>query len=102
MPRLVLHTATGPSELKTPKGDSIWICRCGLTTNADGTCNSNHKKLRVAEEEKGKVYRYDEDGERSECKAVSMSDGKSGCKSNDDCKNCGDEKSQGCCGGGCC
>lgn len=51
MPRLVIHTATGPSEVKTKSGDSVWICRCGLTDNEDGTCSSNHKKFKVADED---------------------------------------------------
>lgn len=65
MTRVVKHTADTPSEVKTPSGDSVWICRCGLTTNEDGTCSGMHKKYMVADEEKDKLYCY-KDGKRKE------------------------------------
>ena len=98
MSRIVVHAATGPAEVKTKKGDSVWICRCGLTDNEDGTCSSNHKKFKVADEDPNQLYQYDKDGKRHQL-------AKDGC--GEDC--CMDEdddakKESGCCGGcgGCC
>ena len=102
MSRLVKHTAVGPAEVKTKNGDSVWVCRCGLTSHEDGTCSSNHKKFKVTEEEKGKLYQYDADGNRSEVTGV--------CVPGEDCECHGEKKShkheceecEHCCGGGCC
>lgn len=114
MPRLVIHTATAPAEVKTKSGDSVWICRCGLTDNEDGTCNSNHKKLKVAEEDPKKIYEYDEDGKRHQlaeecCGEDCCKDGdekccSDGCCEDDDEEKKDDKKESGCCGacGGCC
>lgn len=116
MPRLVTHTATGPTEVKTKSGDSVWICRCGLTDNEDGTCNGNHRKLEVAEEDVETLYVYDENGERSEveeddcCCTDSDEDDED---EDDDAEDEDDDeddldqakpKKKGCCGGcgGCC
>lgn len=65
MTRLVKHQATGPSEVKTDSGDSVWICRCGLTVNEDGTCSGKHAHTKG--EETGKLYCYDQDFNRTEC-----------------------------------
>lgn len=73
MSRLVKHTATGPAKVTTKSGDSVYICRCGLTTNEDGTCSGKHSHTEG--EEEGKTYCYSEDFERKEC----------GCKSGDCC-----------------
>lgn len=75
MARLVKHTATGPAEVKTKSGDSVWVCRCGLTSHEDGTCSSNHKKCKVAEEEQGKLYQYDAEGNRQEVVGVCLPNG---------------------------
>jgi CDGSH-type Zn-finger protein len=87
MPRIVIKTATGPVEVKTKSGDSVWICACGLTDNEDGTCSGNHRKLKVATEDPNKLYQY-EDGKRLEVAELA------------DDEEVGEK--QGCCGGGCC
>jgi len=62
MPRLVKHTAHGPSVVKTPKGDEVHVCRCGLTKNPQGLCDGSHTK--TLDEKEGEVCCYDESGER--------------------------------------
>lgn len=89
MPRIVIKTATGPIEVKTKSGDSVWICGCGLTDNEDGTCNGNHRKYKVTEEDADKLYQYDE-GKRREVAELADDD--------DEAAHAG----RGCCGGGCC
>lgn len=69
MPRLVKHTAHGPAVVKTPKGDEIYICRCGLSKNPQGLCDGSHKK--TLDEKDDQVYCYDEKGERKEMQAKS-------------------------------
>lgn len=116
MPRLVIHTATGPTEVKTKDG-SVWICRCGLTENEDGTCSGNHKKLKVADEDPNEIYEYGEDGKRHQLAEECCGDD---CCKDEDHDNEDDddedderddtkedeteEKQKGCCGGcgGCC
>jgi CDGSH-type Zn-finger protein len=66
MSRIVHHTATHPSIVTTPHGDTVHICQCGLTQNADGTCSGAHKQ--TVGEEVGKTYRYDAKLTRSEVK----------------------------------
>ena len=113
MPRLVIHTATEPAEVKTKNGDSVWICRCGLTSNDDGTCSSNHKIFKVADEDPKKIYEYDDDGKRHQLAEECC--GEDCCKDEDDEDvdeddddekegDKDDEKKSGCCGscGGCC
>ena len=57
MARLVLKEASSPMEVKI--GDeSKYICMCGLSENQP-FCNGSHKK--TADEEEGKVYKYDGD-----------------------------------------
>lgn len=84
MPRIVIKSATGPTEVKTPSGDSVWVCGCGLTNNSDGTCNGNHRKLDVASEDRNTIYQYDHNGQRREVGKLDEVDGKQ------------------CCGGRCC
>lgn len=98
MSRIVVHAATGPAEVKTKSGDSVWICRCGLTDNEDGTCSSNHKKFKVAEEDSDQLYQYDQDGKRHQLTGNCC--GEAGCKDGDE----DEKKESGCCGGcgGCC
>ena len=43
--------------------ESKWICMCGLSSNQP-FCDGSHKK--TADEETGKVYRYNSDGTRTE------------------------------------
>ena len=45
----------GPIEVKVGNA-SKWICMCGLSNNQP-FCDGSHKK--TADEEAGKVYRYD-------------------------------------------
>jgi len=62
MARLVRKEDRGPLEVKV--GDaSKWICMCGLSNNQP-FCDGSHKK--TADEEAGKVYRYNTDGTRNE------------------------------------
>lgn len=82
MARLVLHKQTGHSTVFTKSGESIEICRCGLTKDKDGLCDDSH--LVTLDEEEGKVYCYDENLQREE---VAPEDKKG---------HCG-----GSCGGGC-
>ena len=72
MARKVIHSAQGPAEVKTPNGDSVWVCRCGLTKSEQGLCDSSHKQ--TLDEKEGDIYEYDDEGHQE----------------------------QGCCGGGCC
>lgn len=64
MARLVKHTATGPQELK-PNQQSYWICRCGLSKNQP-LCDGSHKI--TPDEDPAKVYKYNDDGTRTEIK----------------------------------
>ncbi|RMG53215.1 MAG: CDGSH iron-sulfur domain-containing protein [Acidobacteria bacterium] len=62
MARKVIHHATRPLKV----GDK-WICRCGLSKNWQGAdpepwCDGSHKL--TDGEEPGKIYEYDENGER--------------------------------------
>jgi CDGSH-type Zn-finger protein len=63
MARKVIHTAQGPQEVKPEAGQSVWICRCGLSKNQP-FCDGSHKKTQ--DEEEGKTYEYDNDGNRTE------------------------------------
>jgi CDGSH-type Zn-finger protein len=82
MSRVVIHTAKGPAIIKTKGGDTVAICRCGLTTNEDGTCCGNHHKT---EDEVGdKLYQYNDKLNREEIKEDTECCG--GC-----CEECGDK-----------
>ncbi len=73
MARYVIRTAHGPAEVKTPSGDIIHVCRCGLSKSEQGLCDGSHKQ--TLDEKEGDIYEYGADGKQEE---------------------------GGCCGGGCC
>lgn len=62
MARLVKHDAQDPVEVKVGN-ESKWICQCGLSHNKP-YCDGTHKITR--DEEEGKIYVYDEKGNRVE------------------------------------
>ena len=62
MARKVLKTAKVPYEIK-PQKESVWICMCGLSKNQP-FCDGSHKKTADEKEEKGKIYEYNEGGEK--------------------------------------
>jgi len=64
MSRLVKHAAQSPAKHTTPKGDDIYICRCGLSKDEKGLCDGSHQKTQG--EDAGKVYSYDDALERKE------------------------------------
>ncbi|OGD24064.1 hypothetical protein A2Z10_00960, partial [Candidatus Azambacteria bacterium RBG_16_47_10] len=60
--RRVIKTAKGPYEM-TPKEGSVQICMCGLSKSqpfCDKSCRA------VKDEEEGKLYEYDAEGNRKE------------------------------------
>lgn len=62
MARRVIKTAKGPYEMP-PKEGSVRICMCGLSKDqpfCDKSCRA------VKDEEEGKVYEYDAEGNRKE------------------------------------
>ena len=60
MTRLIPHTARGPLKvLKADMlaGDAVYLCRCGLSANANGFCDGSHKA--TLNEQPGRVYLYE-------------------------------------------
>jgi CDGSH-type Zn-finger protein len=62
MARIVLKTAHEPAEVTTPKGDTVHVCRCGLSHSEQGLCDGSHKK--TLDEKEGVVYEYDKNNTR--------------------------------------
>jgi CDGSH-type Zn-finger protein len=56
MARIIIHTAKKPYVHKTPKGDVVVICMCGLSKNYP-LCDGSHVK--VGNELEGAIYLYD-------------------------------------------
>ena len=63
MARWVKKTAKGPARIEV-NGKFVSICRCGLSKDENGFCDGSHAQ--VQDEEEGKCYCYDEQGERVE------------------------------------
>jgi CDGSH-type Zn-finger protein len=61
MARLVKRTPQEPTKY-TIEGKEVWLCKCGLSKNCDGS----HKLTRG--EEAGKLYWYDDAGQRHEAR----------------------------------
>lgn len=59
--RIIFHTAKRPKPYKTPNGETIYICMCGLSQTYP-ICHGDHAKVR--DEDENKIYLYDQQGSR--------------------------------------
>jgi CDGSH iron-sulfur domain-containing protein 3 len=64
MPRIVRRTPQEPTKYVID-GKDQWFCKCGLSKNQP-YCDGSHKMTRT--EEPGKLYWYDDAGQRREVK----------------------------------
>lgn len=64
MPRIVRRTPQEPTKYVID-GKEQWFCKCGLSKNQP-YCDGSHKMTRS--EEAGKLYWYDDAGQRHEVK----------------------------------
>ena len=60
MARLTRHEETEPKPIKVG-GETVWICRCGLTKN-EPYCDNSHELCK--DEDDDFLYEYTEKGER--------------------------------------
>jgi CDGSH-type Zn-finger protein len=64
MARIVMRTAVGPHKVLVGS-ETKFICGCGLSKNQP-FCDGTHKAT-AQTEEPGRVYWYDQEGQRHEC-----------------------------------
>jgi CDGSH-type Zn-finger protein len=61
MARLIISTKDSPYEHVLPSGEKVHICMCGLSGKYP-LCNGSHLKAR--DEDKDKIYIYNEKSEK--------------------------------------
>ncbi|MCS7126167.1 MAG: CDGSH iron-sulfur domain-containing protein [Aigarchaeota archaeon] len=61
MARIVVHTAKRPFVHKTPSGDSVHICMCGLSSNYP-LCDGSHRM--TTDEDDNTIYLYNSEKKR--------------------------------------
>ena len=64
MARIVMRMALGPHKVEVG-GETKFICGCGLS-HTQPYCDGTHKTT-AQREEQGRVYWYDQQGQRHEC-----------------------------------
>jgi CDGSH-type Zn-finger protein len=70
MARVIIKKEKTPVEIKVG-GESVWICRCGLTDNPP-YCSGKHKQIR--DEKDDELYIY-ENGKRYKVKLEKIGEG---------------------------